>query len=293
MKFCSEMNSSIKNQMNRVQKTCFKLHLIDTKLIKNYSLLSAFAAFCCFISVNCEKELQYLRQNEQGKYIFSYDGTEHIKSTGFYELFESNPEAAKVSFLNKLSSSTGSAQRSERSLPDKRERQQEKFRSSDFHDYDGYGGGFSGRNPSREAQATPCPQPTKSDSFCRPIPNARDNFRGDRGVTEFAWKLFKNSDTQANYALSPLSPQILLSYLAWVANGTTKSELVEANGYDSPQSIERTISSLTRHQSPDKPRELLISTAFFVSKDMRYVYSMFSCSYMHINTDRQTYIHTQ
>jgi hypothetical protein len=97
-----------------------------------------------------------------------------------------------------------------------------------------------------------------------PIREVQD--RGNRAITEFAWRLFKGSNSQSDYVLSPMSPQILLSYLTWVANGRTRDELVLANGYGSPYKIQRVVDGLLRDGAK---RQLQIATAFFVSQDMR------------------------
>lgn len=145
------------------------------------------------------------------------------------------------------------------------------LRRREEFNFDGDFDGDYRRRTSGEEDTTSCPRPTSRESYCVPIPNSEnDRYKGDRAVTEFAWKLFKNSNKQPNYALSPLSPQILLSYLAWVANGTTKNELVEANGFGNPKHIQNVVTSLTS-QGSDPKKEILISTAFFVAEDIRYV----------------------
>lgn len=117
--------------------------------------------------------------------------------------------------------------------------------------------------------------PTQSTGFNRPIPREREReeYQGSRPVTDFAWNLFKSSNTQQNFVLSPLSPQILLSYLTWVADGATRSELMQAIGFGSPAHIQKLVSSML---SDSSNRELQIATAFFTSKEMRFgVYSLF------------------
>lgn len=107
---------------------------------------------------------------------------------------------------------------------------------------------------------------TQSTGYSVAIPKRDEYDRGNRAISEFAWRLFKGSNTQSDYVLSPLSPQILLSYLAWVAEGRTREEIVFANGFGSPENILKTVDSLL---SEGAKRELQIATAFFVSKDMK------------------------
>jgi hypothetical protein len=107
---------------------------------------------------------------------------------------------------------------------------------------------------------------TQNTGYNIPIPQRETQDRGNRAITEFAWRLFKGSNTLPDYVLSPMSPQILLSYLAWVAEGRTRQEIVLANGYGSPAVIQKTVDGLLRDGAK---RELQIATAFFVSKEMR------------------------
>lgn len=107
---------------------------------------------------------------------------------------------------------------------------------------------------------------TQSTGYSVAIPKRDETDRGNRAISEFAWQLFKGSNSQADYVLSPLSPQILLSYLAWVADGKTRDEIVYASSFGSPQNILKTVDSLL---SEGAKRELQIATAFFVSKDMK------------------------
>lgn len=143
------------------------------------------------------------------------------------------------------------------------------YRRFGNHGSDRYGDPF-GRNGGSQ-QFTECPGNTKKGDFCKPIPvSRREDNRGDRTATEFAWKLFKASNTQPNYALSPLSPQILLSYLAWVSTGQTQQELTRATGFSSPKSIERLVTSLKNEVAYGGfKRDLEISTAFFISDSLK------------------------
>lgn len=110
--------------------------------------------------------------------------------------------------------------------------------------------------------------PRPDTGFDRKIPSERDSedVRGSSAILNFGWELFKNSNSRGNFVISPLSPQILLSYLAWVADGRTRNELKGVTGYGSPRPLERTIQSML---SSGTKKELQIATAFFTSKDMR------------------------
>ena len=111
--------------------------------------------------------------------------------------------------------------------------------------------------------------PPQDTGFHRVIPKdrQREEYKGTSVVTKFAWDLFKNSNNKPNYCLSSLSPQVLLSYLAWVADSATRNEIVRASGYGSPNQIQTIVSSML---SDTLNKELQIATAFFVSADMRY-----------------------
>lgn len=124
-------------------------------------------------------------------------------------------------------------------------------------DYDDFNDRFSSRKTQK-------PSETKSD-FCVNIPRRENRDRGNRPISEFAWKLFKNSNTPTNYVLSPITPQILLSYLAWIADGNTRNELVSAVGYGDPNTIQRTVDNLLRDGTK---RELQLASAFFVSNSI-------------------------
>ena len=117
--------------------------------------------------------------------------------------------------------------------------------------------GFFGRSLTRES--------ARKTNYCVNIPKRSNRDSGSHAITEFAWKLFKSSNNQANYVLSPLNPQIILSYVAWIADGKTRNELVSAIGYGSPTNIHRTIDSVLRD---DSKRELQFATAFFVASNI-------------------------
>lgn len=110
---------------------------------------------------------------------------------------------------------------------------------------------------------------TQATGFNKEIPEERErenNRNPTAAVTDFAWNLFKNSNTLPNFVLSPLSPQILMSYLAYVADGQTRDELVNVNGFGNPDQIQTIVASML---SDGGGRDLQIATAFFVSQEMR------------------------
>jgi serpin B len=160
-----------------------------------------------------------------------------------------------------------------------RDRGEERSYGNRRHDFDPFGDYHDPsdfrRGPYRNQYNEPpteCPKTTKQNEFCEPIPGTRrENFRAERVISEFSWKLFQSANTEPNYALSPLSPQILLSYLTWVAKGQTRNELSRASKFENPKSIERLIQTV-KQTTPHKGqtfKELDISTAFFASKDLR------------------------
>ena len=92
--------------------------------------------------------------------------------------------------------------------PQKDDRFHHHYSDEDFDE----GPGFFGQAPRQSARKT---------NYCVNIPRRPSRDSGSRAITEFAWKLFKNSNTQENFVLSPLNPQLILSYLAWIAEGKT------------------------------------------------------------------------
>lgn len=56
---------------------------------------------------------------------------------------------------------------------------------------------------------------TENTGYNKKIPDGRDQLieSPTAVITNFAWNLFRFSNSQPNFVLSPLSPQILLSYL--------------------------------------------------------------------------------
>lgn len=110
---------------------------------------------------------------------------------------------------------------------------------------------------------------TETTGYNKKIPDGRDQpvESPAAAITNFAWNLFRFSNSQQNYVLSPLSPHILLSYLAWVAEGSTRNELLLSNVFGSPTQIQSIVQSML---ADGANRELQIATAFFHSVDMRY-----------------------
>lgn len=111
--------------------------------------------------------------------------------------------------------------------------------------------------------------PTESTGFNRKIPANRERESvqyPSNAITNFAWNLFRYSNSQSDYVLSPLSPQVILSYLAWVADGATRQELIATNGFGNPNQIQEIVQSMLADPSG---RELQIATGVFYSADMR------------------------
>lgn len=109
---------------------------------------------------------------------------------------------------------------------------------------------------------------TENTGYNKKIPDGRDRpiESPAAAITNFAWNLFRFSNSQQNFVLSPLSPQILLSYLAWVAEGPTRNELLLSNVFGSPSQVQGIVKTMLADGSN---RELQIATAFFHSVDMR------------------------
>ena len=106
------------------------------------------------------------------------------------------------------------------------------------------------------------PLSSKSNSIPdRPIRNV-----GSRSIKEFSWNLFKNSKSEKNFVLSPVTPLILLTYLAYVAEGNTRKELIKAIEFGDPKSLYRFVDQL---QKKNSDREFSIATAFFVSQKVQ------------------------
>lgn len=109
--------------------------------------------------------------------------------------------------------------------------------------------------------------------FCAAIPDDRDleSASDDQAlsadITEFALQLFKaaNKHEVGNMVISGISPQVLLSYLAWTAEGDTRKQMQKAKVPGTPKNIQKLVSRM--QQSTDK-RELNIATAFFRSTDV-------------------------
>lgn len=117
-----------------------------------------------------------------------------------------------------------------------------------------------------------CPKEPKEKEYCINIPSrGRENFRAETAMGEFAWKIFQNANIQENFALCPVSPQILLSYLAWTSNGTTQRELAQAVKFTRPDSIQRAVDDL-KYNQPNRgeaTKELDIATAFFIADSVK------------------------
>lgn len=81
----------------------------------------------------------------------------------------------------------------------------------------------------------------------------------------FAIELFRsveNEGARKNYVVAPLSPQILLSFLANATSGDTKEQIVQATGYENSNELEKLLKNM---QGDGTKRELKIGNAFFVN----------------------------
>lgn len=82
---------------------------------------------------------------------------------------------------------------------------------------------------------------------------------------DFAIKLFRkveNEGERKNYVVAPLSPQILLSFLANASQGKTNEEIVKVTGYSDSTTLEKLLNEM---QGDGTKRELKIGNAFFIS----------------------------
>lgn len=80
----------------------------------------------------------------------------------------------------------------------------------------------------------------------------------------FAIELFRsveNEGARENYVVAPLSPQILLSFLAQASSNDTKKQIVDATGYQDSKNLEK----LLKKMQGEVKRELKIGNAFFVN----------------------------
>lgn len=248
-----------------------------------FCLILGLVASFCVASVLCQENIIY-RGFFSGQHYYSYNGQDYPVLLQHHEQFRTNPEAARQRFLTKIQEKFTSrfenvdhnADKEAATVnvfrPNKKNPQAVIFPVSEPQEF----------NPSIPFQTSFVPRiPTQQssnsqnlDPFDLPfetgysidIPQRETQDRGNRAITEFAWRLFKGSNSQSDFVLSPLSPQILLSYLTWVAEGRTRQELVLANGYGTPDSLQKTVNSLL---SEGSKRELQIATAFFISNDMR------------------------
>lgn len=64
--------------------------------------------------------------------------------------------------------------------------------------------------------------------------------------------------------MCPLSPQLLLGYLAKGSEGNTKSEIVNAIQYGGPRQLEQLMRDMLTEPSH---RELQFATAFFIANN--------------------------
>lgn len=240
------------------------------------------------------------------KHIYAYDGVRYEVTENFYRLYQTNPREAEHKLIadiankrtiNRLSSEGSGRPQNPSFLGNKRpessstvnkqdptreeisnsqainsfkpnkiqkpEVPQSGSAASDFHfPQPGSANQHVLNNPDTDTYPAP------DTGFNREIPREREReeYKGTAVVSNFAWNLFKNSNTKPNFVIGTLSPQILLSYLAWVADGSTRNELIAANGFGSPNQIQTIVSSMLNDGSN---KELQIATAFFVSHDMR------------------------
>lgn len=220
----------------------------------------------------------YKTRSNDGKFIYSYNGKDYALPESIHQTFQRDPSEGQKRFILSIKkqseqqtssrvpsideirdSQTTQRLRPDRNRPDRY--RPDRYRPDGFdypYDRDSY---YGASDPYEGITV----QPT---GFNRPIPRdrERDDYRGSSALTEFAWNLFKNSNSNQNYAISSISPQILLSYLALVADGQTRNELVQAIGFGSPNQIQKLIRQLL---TDGTKRELQIATAFFTAQEMR------------------------
>jgi serine protease inhibitor len=79
----------------------------------------------------------------------------------------------------------------------------------------------------------------------------------------FALQLFKNVEKK-DFVISPISPQILLSYLVNGSKGKTKSEIKNAIQFEDSKQLDELI---TKMKSESNARELVIKNALFLQTD--------------------------
>jgi serine protease inhibitor len=85
-------------------------------------------------------------------------------------------------------------------------------------------------------------------------------------ILNFAINLFRhveNDGARENYVVAPLSPQILLSFLASASSGKTKDQIINATGYADSTKLEDLLNKMQRDGTK---RELKIGNAFFINK---------------------------
>lgn len=113
----------------------------------------------------------------------------------------------------------------------------------------------------------------RTSGYCKVIPQERenealvndDNIGND--LTEFATRLFKAANDKPNYVISGITPQLLLSYLNWGAEGDTRKQMLAAKIPGASRDFQRLASRIQRENN--EKREMKIATAFFHSKTMK------------------------
>ncbi|CRK86609.1 CLUMA_CG000446, isoform A [Clunio marinus] len=238
--------------------------------------ITAFGLFVvsCWVAVNCDR-LTYVGPSNDRSFIYSYNGNQFKVNKDFHETYQADAEFAERSFLRNsvnFSSRGGETLRHDETSRVQGPTPEEIRRAQSIHTFRPNSRphiselGIQFPDPSTESDSLP----VHSTGFNVPIPKDRNKEQSGTNyaqqITEFALNLFKYSNNQENFVLSPLSPQILLSYLAWVADGQTRNELVRTNGFGNPDQIQSIVSSML---SDSSGRELQIATAFFISQEMR------------------------
>ncbi|CAG9804157.1 unnamed protein product [Chironomus riparius] len=107
-----------------------------------------------------------------------------------------------------------------------------------------------------------------SGSETRYTPPPRPD-RPKEEILNFAINLFRNVENQGareNYVVAPLSPQILLSFLANECSGDTKKQIVDATEYNNSKELEKLLNKM---QGDGTKRELKIGNAFFVNSKLQ------------------------
>jgi len=241
-------------------------------------------------------ELQYQGTN-RNKHIYSYNGLRYEVPEGFHRLYQEDPRKAEQILLAEIENRKTDNRFINDDLKRPQQQQQQQAVSSQnkvpTREEVNNSQTINNFKPPKVQTQFPVPSgnnfyfpqssssaqhvqnnpdldsfPTQDTGFNRKIPRERENetFKGPAPVSEFSWNLFKYSNTKPNFVISPLSPQMLLSYLALAADGPTRNELTKVIGYGSPNQLQAIAASMLNDPSN---RELQIATAFFVSQDMR------------------------